>query len=206
VSELFHCLARGGEFTGELRGDMVVCFQGDYSNDLYAISVAGHERTIQCCVAGLSKGAAGIEFFWNDFQPLRRKGAAAGSGCSLRPVAGGYQCHRQHLGYDTWHLLAWSKQSKFLLDGSDEALWRVLRGREFTTPLLRHWMPELRLALKDAGLLKDCLSLGTGTPDGNPNTSQLLMAMDLGLDKLVSQGIATGKLTFHQPELAAAVA
>lgn len=200
MSELFHCIARGEDFTGDVRGNMVVACQGDYSNDLYAISMAGHERTIQFCAAGLSKGGSAIEFFWSDYQPLRRKGGAPGSGVSLRPIAGGYHCHRQHLGYDTWQLLTWSKASKFLLDGSDEALWRVLRGSQFTTPLLRHWMPAIREAMKDTGLLKDLVTIGMDRP------SQIVMATDLSLDKLVSEGIRAGKLTFHKADATVAAA
>lgn len=199
-AELFHCLARGDEFSAHVRGNMIAVYHGDYSNDLYAISIAGHERTIQFAAAGLAKGVAGVEFFFDDYQPLRRKGAAAGSGVAVKPVSGGYHCHRQHLGYDTWQLLAWSKAPKFLLDGSDEALWRVLRGDQFTTPLLRHWMPAIRAAMVPAGLLKECTTIGMERP------AQIVMATDPSLDKLVSEGIARGLLTFQTAEAAVAAA
>jgi hypothetical protein len=196
--------ARGEEFSGELKGNLAVVCHTDYQTDLYALGVAGHERIISACVAGLGKGS-GVSFHWPDYEPLKRPKAAPGyyhghgpppAGTTALPVPGGYACYRQHLGYDTWHLVAISKHKRLLLDGSDEALWRILRGEQYTTPLLRHWMPELRRALGEAGLLKELTTVGLARP------AHLVLVEDPGLDQLVSSGIQTGRLTFTHQETA----
>lgn len=218
MRELFTCTARGEEFSGELKGNMAVIAHSEYSNDLYALSVAGHERTISACVAGLSKGGS-IEFFWKGCQLLMRTVSERRSyyvgngadhyrmevhpdagGLSVKPLPGGYTCHRQHLGYDTWHLLAVSRNPRLLIDGGDEALWRILRGDQFTTPLLRSWVPELRREMLEAGLLKDLVTVGLQSP------AQLVLVEDLGLDALVEAGIRAGRLQFTQGEAAEKVA
>jgi len=192
VPELFHCTAKNANFTGELRGN--VCIRQDYS--VYALSVAGHERAISFLVAALSKGEGGCTLTFEECRELwpgNPYAAGADKAFSLYPATGGFTCHRQHLQHpdwrsDTWHLLAVSKNPNFLLDGGDEALWRVLRGEQYTTPLLRQWVPALRQTLTAGGLLRPCAGIGW--------QSQMLTAKDADLDRLVSEGIRSGKLKF----------
>ena len=204
MSELFHVRAKNEHFTGDLRGN--VCVRGDYH--VYALSVAGHERAISFLSAALSKGEGGCSLTFDccpalnptphgdvmKYDPGQQRSVKANeTPFVLYPATGGFTCHRQHLASpdwrsDTWQLLAVSKDPKFLLDGGDEALWRALRGPQFTTPLLRAWVPEIRRALIERQFLKPCSGIGW--------QSQMLSLTDAGLDQLVSAGIQAGRLTF----------
>jgi len=43
------------------------------------------------------------------------------------------------LGLDTFHLLAWCLDPKFLPRYTSDHLWAMFNGERFTTPLLSHW-------------------------------------------------------------------
>ena len=51
--------------------------------------------------------------------------------------------------FGLWHLVAVADEPTLLLDYSEQALWVRLRSPEFTTPLLKHWVPWLRQRLLD---------------------------------------------------------
>jgi hypothetical protein len=172
----------GDEFTGGLRGNMLVL----HEYTIYALSVAGHERTIQALSAGLSKGGRVSLVFerkeWLKVEPT----CGYQNNYHRFPASGGFTLHKEHLGYDTWHLMAVSKEPRFLFDPCDESLWRVLHGDRFSTPLLRSWVPQLRKAMLDAGLLKRCGGLGW--------ESYMLLATSESLDRTVIAGLKTGAL------------
>ena len=66
----------------------------------------------------------------------------------------GYAFASHKLGYGMAHAVAVCKRPGFLVDDSDEALWRELKSPRYTTPMLRSWSPYLRAQLAQADLLE----------------------------------------------------
>ena len=99
-----------------------------------------------------------------------------------------YQYHskRVRLGYDTWHCLMISSRPGLLLNDDDETLWLELSGANYTTPLLRSWMPYVRNKLVERNNLQQLKAVGC---------APMLLDLQNGqLDKIVSDGIKYGKL------------
>lgn len=158
-----------------------------HHNSLLAVSVAGPITTIKAIHAGLQSGKMQIAFpdrssgFFSDLF-----GGAAASSWAV-PHRDRFAIHQAHLGFDSYHLLAVSKWNRFLLHSdSDEALWSMLRSDEFTTPILRQWIPGLREMLENGDLLQKAESFGC--------SASVLLGSDGYLDKMVSEGLKTGRL------------
>jgi hypothetical protein len=94
----------------------------------------------------------------------------------------GYTCYRSKLGYDTWHLLAISRNPNFLPTYSVESVMQKLTSQQFTTPLLRSWGPRL---VKDLLYEERLEKLTCFQCD-----CALLSLNDTGLDEIVSRGVS----------------
>ena len=138
--------------------------------------------------------------------------SAVGSGTAIRALAAGlrskekvlfhapgihsyylsaddkYTFRYAHLDVDTWQLTAMTTDPRFLFHSTDNELWRLLSSDEFTTPILRSWLPFIRHTLRrETHLLKTVEhSLGCDPV--------ICRAEDKHLDLIVSAGIKSGKL------------
>jgi hypothetical protein len=102
----------------------------------------------------------------------------------------GYSFATHKLPFDLVHALAVSKAPGFLVDDSDETLWRFLKSPRFTTPLLRSWLPWIKAYMLSTELLK---------PATNHNLHCHTALMDtFYLDEVVSRGLRTRKLRIQE--------
>jgi len=197
---------KGESFSTRLFSDMAAVYRiSDRYGQLYAVSLAGAEREIQAISAGLAD--ASMSFSWDvSDTALARAGARTAGARWLNPVMpaqGGFNVRKAKLDprYDTWHMVAVSKSPNFMLHGTDEALWKIIRSDKFTTPLLRSWCPVIRESLHKMGYLVKCDFFGQCFDKGGPPS--YLLATDATLDKVVSDGVKYGNMVI-QPAAEAA--
>lgn len=148
--------------------------------ELLLLSVIGPETSAKSVSAALrssERDQERIEYHVNT-------GTVQPSYVSKSPT--GYHVHRAKLGYGLWHILLVSRRPGFLPVLSDDALWQHLRSDEFTTPLLREWVPWLRSELCRRGNLIRPTQGGCETALVNAD-SELL-------DELVTHGLRTKRL------------
>lgn len=190
--ELYDAVAKGDEF----QGDMKVHLALRHECMLFAIGFVGHERTISMVGAGLSQGRGLAKSFNIGFSrcpPLEYDNLPKGSAVVVYPKPGGYHVYKEHLGYDSWHMLAIAKDKRLLFHGTgqaeapDIALWNYLSGPEFTTPLLRHWIGPLRVAMTASKFIQPLVGFG--------GQAQIATVANFQLDSLVSEGVRSGELT-----------
>ena len=70
---------------------------------------------------------------------------------------------------------------------TEETVWQFLQGQQFTTPLLREWMPWLCQEMRNRGIIVHLTQYGC--------QAGLILADNDILDDLVSKGIKDGHLT-----------
>jgi hypothetical protein len=101
----------------------------------------------------------------------------------------GFKTYQHRLGYDTWHLLALSKDPGLLPNFSQAEIARQLMSDRFTTPMLPHWVPFVasRLILLNRLFRLKCF----GSVDAG-----IIQATTKHTDAIVSAGIRAGELTF----------
>ena len=186
------CTIKSEGFNATLQSDLAVVNRMDRWGQLYAISLAGHAQQVQAICAGLADSS--MSFSWDV-----RKTALDQNWNSVpkwetpcQAAAGGFEVRKVKLAYDTWHLVAVSRDPKFFLHETDEALWKILRSDKFTTPLLKAWTPTIREMLTTMGYLKCCEFFGQRFDKHGPPSH--LLATDATLDKVVSEGIQHGRL------------
>jgi hypothetical protein len=68
----------------------------------------------------------------------------------------GYDFHVSKLEYGLCQAVVVTRNPSFLLCLTPEALWRRLQKDDYTTPLLRTWMPYVTRRLIDERLLVEC--------------------------------------------------
>ncbi|MFO0803419.1 MAG: hypothetical protein U0791_09900 [Gemmataceae bacterium] len=149
-------------------------------NELLLLSVIGPETSVKAVTAALhssEKDQQRIEYSVH-------AGEVQSSHTSKSPT--GYQVHRAKLCYDLWHVLLLSRRPGFLPVRSDNALWQHFRSDQFSTPLLREWIPWLRNELVRHGKL--IALTRTGCEAAVLETDSEL------LDELVSQGLRSRRL------------
>ena len=154
---------------------------GLHEREILLLSVIGPETSVKALTAGLRSSG----------KDQRRIECSASVGSvesrDLCRCSDGYRVHRAKLDYDHWHVLFLAKRQGFMPVLTDEAIWRHLQGEQFTTPLLREWIPWLKTALQRRELLV-CLGQ-SGCQAG------IVLAENSDLDELVSQGLKKGDLT-----------
>lgn len=104
----------------------------------------------------------------------------------------GYDVHRHRLGFGLWQTLFITRRPGFIPSLDDDTIWSVLQGDQYTTPMLREWIPFIRQELTD-------------TPDSGIRTVTcyrcnvgLLAAADADIDRIVSAGVASGRLNIPE--------
>jgi hypothetical protein len=107
----------------------------------------------------------------------------------------GYHVHRAKLDYGLWHVLCLAKRESFLPVLTDDAVWQLLNRDPITTPLLRQWVPWLVGEMKERGAIVELTQHGC--------QAALLLADNVLLDTLVSEGVREGCLTIDGPAVAA---
>ncbi len=98
----------------------------------------------------------------------------------------GYSILKHAVGYGQYHMLARANDSRLMLTVSTESLWHRLRSADFTTPILKAWMPWLLVQLRKNDLLFEPRQFGCRCGILNLN--------DKSLDTLVSDGLKSGEI------------
>src|SRR5262249_25165475 len=93
------------------------------------------------------------------------------------------------MDYGLWHVLCMAKREGFLPVVSDETVWRHLQGNQFTTPLVREWIPWLCKEMTKKGLI---IPLSQGGCQAG-----LVLIDNDALDDLVSSGTRNGHLVIN---------
>jgi hypothetical protein len=148
---------------------------GLYTNEILLLSVAGAETSVKALTAGLRSSGK---------TQKRIDYAAHVGGITtnlLTRCLEGYHMHRTKLGYGLWHVLCLAKREGFMPVMTEEALCHILQGEQFTTPLLRDWMPWLYQKMKIHDVIIPLTQSGC--------QAGLLLADNDALDKLVTEGI-----------------
>lgn len=150
---------------------------------LYLLSAVGPQTSIKGVTALLQQ--SGSCSIWYEIPGCQRRLAGA---CE------GFRVYRHRLAFDHWQMLAVSESKNFLANLSQRALWNKFSSAEFTTPMLRAWVPEIaRRLVRDKRLQK---------LESHRCAAGLLYADDALLDKYVSDGVRDGVLQFETEETA----
>jgi hypothetical protein len=112
---------------------------------------------------------------------------------SVWPSTAGYRLDAHRLGFGSIHALFTCRQTGFLPNDSDDALWQELRQERFTTPLLRGWLLYVRKELELKSQLARCHTLEC--------TCCILTATSDDLDFIFEFGFKNGLISI-QPEAA----
>jgi hypothetical protein len=107
----------------------------------------------------------------------------------MSPSPHGYDLYSHRLEYGYAHALFVTKDRNLLLEGTDDELWRKLNGSNYTTPLLRHWIPWIKEDMIASGRIEIAASL-------NCQVSRLVCSNE-NLDEIVSRGVRDRFLTKH---------
>ena len=155
-------------------------------------SACGPASTVKAIAAGL-RIAEGVRFY-ADYKDYNEEFIHGGyklqeMNDGLNPGSYGWEIHKHYLGLNTWHILAWSKWGRLLVSDDDEALWQMLRSDQFTTPILRSWIPAVKAELIKAKQLEQLRCFGCNC--------WFLSAGDHTLDKIVTAGVQSGDLRFE---------
>lgn len=154
---------------------------------LHFVSGAGTSTAVKALSATLnSRRQAGL--YINGMRPPKNGQPATSLYVATDPA--GYVIHRQRLGLDQWHIMAWTKDPNFLPQDTDQHLWAILKSDQYTTPLLRSWMPYIRSRLKSRNYLQDL--------ECHRATSLMLYMKPVKLDEIVSEGVAAGELKMEE--------
>ena len=140
-----------------------------HSNTMYALSCVGPGQAIRAVAAALRAGDRAM------FEIHLSTG-------SWFHGDGKYVARYARLAYDHWHLLAVTMNPCFILNCTDEVLWRLLSSDKYTTPMLKHWTPAIRHALEEIGGLKQLR-------DAHECSPWFCYATDETLDVIVAEGV-----------------
>lgn len=153
---------------------------------LYVLSAYGPGSTVKAIAATLQASKARPNITAWGLAGLFQKD-------TIWPGEHGFKCYSHRLGYDTWHLLALSKDPDLMPNFSPRQIARQLMSDRFTTPILPHWVPHIgsKLVLMNRLTRLKCF----GAVDAG-----LLTAKTKHVDAIVSAGIRGGQLTFTREE------
>jgi hypothetical protein len=158
-----------------------------YGTLLEAVSLVGSQTTVKALRACLCSNISATFYAAN--MRFRRRAAGSSDGYYIglpgaltrQPL--GYNVRIVRLGYDSWHLLALSREPGFMPALSEPALNKALRSPQYTTPFLREWLPWM------AEELATCVNPKLRILDGFQSQAALLTATTPDLDELVSRGL-----------------
>lgn len=153
---------------------------GVHDDQILLLSVAGPETSVKALTAGMRSSG----------QDQKRIDYTVHLGdihrTHMARCPDGYRVYHTKLAYGLWHVLCLAKRDGFMPVVSEESLWQLLQGDQFTTPLLREWMPWLCDAMKERGAMVELNQCGCH--------AGLLLADNELLDELVGDGIKSGQL------------
>jgi len=148
---------------------------GLHANEIMLLSAAGPETSVKALTAGLR--SSGITQRRIDYG-VHVDGIDNGY---VTKCPDGYRMHRTKLDYGLWHVLCLAKREGFMPVMTEDALWQILQGDQFTTPLIRDWMPWLYRKMKSQEIVIPLTQSGC--------QAGMLLADNDTLDKLVTEGI-----------------
>lgn len=152
---------------GDIRSELRVHTMRRLENSVLCLSGAGPKSSVESVAAMLRSN-----------KPLAIAKWADGKEVSLSECPYGYSVWSTHLDFGQYHLLATSKDPRFLPAVTPDHVYAALRSDRFTTPFLRAWLPQIIDRLVRNHML---LALpGEGMPCG------YLRADDDAMDKIVS--------------------
>lgn len=171
----------GNEVSTECFCDALAHHYHGYDNLIEIVSFAGPSSSVKAMSAALTSKKR-IEFRFSEMV-----------GRLACDSVHGYNFHRTQVGRNAYHCLAIARRPGLLTNQDDATLWQALRSEQFTTPLLRHWVPEIRSQLKERDALTKLTCFGCDAAVLDLNT--------VLVDEIVSEGIKAGRLTFVQKGL-----
>jgi len=166
-----------------------------YGTYVEALSVVGSQTSLKALRACLCSNVSAT-FYPSNGMPWRRDGHEARyyRPASLGRQPMGYEVWIARLGYDTWHLLALSREPGFMPVLSEPALNKALRAPQYTTPFLREWLPWM------AEELATCPNPKLRLLEGFQCEAALLTASTPDLDELVGRGLREGAILIPEKE------
>lgn len=177
-------LTMRGSNSFELKLSQVAVDDSGYTNQIYLASVIGPATAVKafCAVMALDGGRNETTFYVEQVP-----GISQYAPCVKHKGQGRYKFYRRHLGFNTYHAIAVSKEASFLPNAGSRAVWNALSGPDYTTPVLPGWMPYITDVMKDTGLIRDllCFQCKCG----------LMTATTDDLDTIVSGGLREGKIS-----------
>jgi hypothetical protein len=171
-----------------------------WGNFLEGVSLVGSQTAVKALRACLCSSISAT-FYPAHGMPWSRRTADCPQGretpsyyrpASLVRQPLGYEVWIHRLGYDSWHLLALSREPGFMPVLSEPSFNKALRSPQYTTPFLREWLPWLADELADDDNARLRLL------DGFQTQAALLTATTPDLDELVSRGLREGAI--HVPQ------
>jgi hypothetical protein len=179
--------AGDGNFTVRLAQ---AAYEHRHLGEAYLLSIVGPANAVKAIYASMSGGGKDVELELSDWEGMY-------STYYLKPhrEQGGYRRFSRLLGFNTWHITIVSKREDFLLNASPEAVWQMLNGPGYSTPLLKSWMPYVIQKLEANG---DIERLGCFQCD-----AARLTVTSEGLDEIVSEGLRRRHITIPREEAAA---
>ena len=106
----------------------------------------------------------------------------------------GYAVYRHKIGGNFWHMLAVSRCPTLLADMSEASVWARLRSDDYTTPMLRGWMPWLMADLLKRPVSEEDSSAVLRRANCFQCNAGLLEAEVEHVDAAVQHGVRTGQL------------
>lgn len=150
----------------------------DASKAVMMVSASGSESSVKAFAAALrSDRRLTVDVKWSD-----------------RDVSGlyqnreGYKVYRNRLipSLGIWQIVAVTKAPEFLPVVSEATVYELLRSDQFTTPIVREWMPYLMTKFRQHKYLRMHAGFGCSAGEFVGSTEDL--------DKIVSEGVAGGHL------------
>lgn len=105
----------------------------------------------------------------------------------LTPDENGYETYMHRLEYGMVHCVFVTRNPNFIPYLSPESLWHRLNSDQFSTPVLKEWMPYLAQELIAQKILRECRCY-------RANCAVLGIKDDAQLDEIVSDGIRKGSI------------
>jgi hypothetical protein len=154
---------------------------GLHNDEILLLSIVGPETSVKALTAGLRSSG-------RDQKRIDYSAHVGGiHHLSLTRCLDGYRLYRTKLAYGLWHVLCLANRDGFMPVMTEDAVWQLLQGDRFTTPLVREWMPWLCQRMKDANALVELNQVGC--------QAGLLLTTSEQLDGWVSEGVQQGRLS-----------
>lgn len=160
----------------------------DSNGYLRFLSVVGDTALIKGLRGALNSNNMKAEFAIADFPEGSSVPPALLTGEAIKSTPGlPYHDDITRLAYNQAHGFFWTKEPLFLLAASDAHLWRELKSKKYTTPLIPDWLPWVKAQL--VARQKLIYMANFNCECGG------LQLDDATLDAIVSDGLKSGNLT-----------